>query len=74
MSGFFLVGSMLSIVALAATGAVNGHTMVMFAMLIPAALAGYVLSRLIEPRAGPATAAVVGDRRLGSGRRRADRP
>ena len=45
MSGFFLVGSMMSMVALTATGAVDGHTMRTFAFLIPAALAGYVLSR-----------------------------
>jgi uncharacterized membrane protein YfcA len=45
MSGFFLVGSIMSIAALAATGAVNRHTIWMFAVLIPAALAGYVLSR-----------------------------
>jgi uncharacterized membrane protein YfcA len=45
MSGFFLVGSVMSIIALAATGAVTGHTMAMFAILIPAAVAGYVLSR-----------------------------
>jgi len=45
MSGFFLVGSIMSIIALAATGAVNGHTMVTFAILIPAAAIGYVLSR-----------------------------
>ena len=45
MSGFFLVGSVMSIAALAATGAVDGHTMRAFAFLIPAALAGYVLSR-----------------------------
>jgi uncharacterized membrane protein YfcA len=45
MSGFFLVGSVMSIAALAATGAVDGHTMRAFAFLIPAALVGYVLSR-----------------------------
>ena len=45
MSGFFLMGSMMSMVALTATGAVDGHTMRTFAFLIPAALAGYVLSR-----------------------------
>jgi uncharacterized membrane protein YfcA len=45
MSGFFLVGSIMSIAALAATGAVNGHTMWTFTILIPAAVAGYVLSR-----------------------------
>jgi uncharacterized protein len=45
MSGFFLVGSVMSIVALTATGAVDGHTMRAFALLIPAAVAGYALSR-----------------------------
>ena len=45
MSGFFLVGSIMSIIALAATGAVTRHTLVMFAALIPAAVLGYVLSR-----------------------------
>ncbi len=54
MSGFFLVGSIMSIAALAATGAVNRHTMWMFAVLIPAALAGYVLSRglnrILDPK------------------------
>lgn len=45
MSGFFLVGSVMSIVALAVTGAVNKHTVWMFAALIPVAVAGYVLSR-----------------------------
>lgn len=38
MSGFFLVGSIMSIIALAATGAVTRHTLVMFAALIPAAV------------------------------------
>jgi uncharacterized membrane protein YfcA len=45
MSGFFLVGSVMSIVALTATGAVDGHTMRAFALLIPAAVTGYALSR-----------------------------
>ena len=45
MSGFFLVGSVMSIAALAATGAVDRHTLWAFAVLIPAAVAGYVLSR-----------------------------
>jgi uncharacterized protein len=45
MSGFFLVGSIMSIIALAATGAVTRHTLVMFAALVPAAVLGYVLSR-----------------------------
>ena len=54
MSGFFLVGSVMSICALAATGAINGHTMWGFAVLIPAAVAGYLLSRpmnrFLDPR------------------------
>ena len=45
MSGFFLVGSMMSIAALTATGAIDGRTMWGFAVLIPAAIAGYLLSR-----------------------------
>lgn len=45
MSGFFLVGSMMSIAALTATGAIDGRTMGGFAVLIPAAIAGYLLSR-----------------------------
>jgi uncharacterized membrane protein YfcA len=48
MSGFFLVGSIMSIAALAATGAVNGRTVGGFAALIPAAVAGYALSRHIN--------------------------
>src|SRR3954468_24238969 len=45
MSGFFLVGSVMSIAALAATGAIDGRTMWGFAVLVPAAVAGYLLSR-----------------------------
>ncbi len=45
MGSFFLVGSMLSIAALAATGAIDERTMWGFAVLIPAAIAGYLLSR-----------------------------
>ena len=45
MSGFFLVGSVMSIAALAVTGAVSRHTLWAFAVMIPAAVAGYVLSR-----------------------------
>ncbi|ULE34054.1 sulfite exporter TauE/SafE family protein [Mycobacterium sp. IDR2000157661] len=45
MSGFFLVGSIMSIVALTATGAVTTHTVWMFAVFVPAAVLGYVLSR-----------------------------
>jgi uncharacterized protein len=48
MSGFFLVGSVMSIAALALTGAVDGQTVLAFATLVPAAVAGYLLSRRIN--------------------------
>jgi uncharacterized membrane protein YfcA len=48
MSGFFLVGSMMSIAALAVTGAVDWRTLWGFAALGPAAVAGYLLSRKIN--------------------------
>lgn len=54
MSGFFLIGSLMSIIALAVTGAVTEHTFVMFGVLIPAAVIGYALSRglnlLLDPK------------------------
>jgi uncharacterized membrane protein YfcA len=54
MSGFFLIGSLMSLTMLTVTGAVNRHILVMCAMLIPATVAGYVLSRyanrLLNPR------------------------
>jgi len=48
MSGFFLVGSVLSLIALTFTGAVDRHTVHTFAILIPASIAGYALSRLVN--------------------------
>jgi uncharacterized membrane protein YfcA len=45
MSGFFLVGSMMSIAALAVTGAIDARTIWGFAVFIPAAVLGYLLSR-----------------------------
>ena len=48
MSGFFLVGSVMSIAALALTGAVDGRTVLGFAALVPAAVAGYALSLRIN--------------------------
>ncbi|CAN5755600.1 sulfite exporter TauE/SafE family protein [soil metagenome] len=48
MSGFFLIGSLLSLAALAVTGSVDRHTLVTFAVLVPAAVAGYVLSRYVN--------------------------
>ncbi|MCP3811788.1 sulfite exporter TauE/SafE family protein, partial [Mycobacteriaceae bacterium Msp059] len=48
MSGFFLVGSALSIVLLALTGSIDHHTVVVFAMLVPACVFGYALSRWVN--------------------------
>jgi uncharacterized membrane protein YfcA len=48
MSGFFLIGSLLSLAALAVTGSVDRHTVSTFAVLVPAAVAGYVLSRYVN--------------------------
>jgi uncharacterized membrane protein YfcA len=54
MSGFFLVGSVMSIAALAVAGAVDSRTFWGFAVMIPAAVAGYVLSlrinRFLDPK------------------------
>ena len=54
MSGFFLVGSMMSIGVLAATGAVHAHTIRMCALLIPAIVGGYLLSRRVNGWLNPA--------------------
>lgn len=48
MSGFFLVGSVLSIALLALTGSIDKRTVVVFAMLIPAGVVGYLLSRFVN--------------------------
>ena len=48
MAGFFLIGSLLSLAALGGTGAVDRHTLATFALLLPAAVAGYVLSRYVN--------------------------
>ena len=48
MSSFFLIGSLISIATLTLTGAVDRHTLLMFGMLVPAALGGYVLSRFVN--------------------------
>lgn len=54
MSGFFLVGSMMSIAALTVAGAVDTRTLWGFAVMIPAAVAGYALSlrinRYLDPK------------------------
>ncbi|MDT5338504.1 MAG: uncharacterized protein QOD90_4009, partial [Mycobacterium sp.] len=53
MSGFFLVGSVLSIAVLAITGAVHADTFRTCALLIPAMLAGYLLSRRVNGLLNP---------------------
>ncbi|MFH5821268.1 sulfite exporter TauE/SafE family protein [Georgenia sp. AZ-5] len=50
MSAFFLVGSLVSIVALAAVGAIDGRTLRAAAVLVPAVLLGYAVSRLVGRR------------------------
>ncbi|KRE27953.1 permease [Mycobacterium sp. Soil538] len=54
MSGFFLVGSVMSLIMLSVTGAVDHRTLWGFAVLIPAALAGYLLSTLVNRHLNPA--------------------
>jgi uncharacterized membrane protein YfcA len=53
MSGFFLVGSVLSIAVLAITGAVHAETFRTCALLVPAMLAGYLLSRRVNGLLNP---------------------
>ncbi|HWM39337.1 MAG TPA: TSUP family transporter, partial [Streptomyces sp.] len=48
MSAFFLVGSAVSLVALAVSGGLDGSAMGTFAALAPAAFAGCVLSRFVN--------------------------
>ena len=45
MSGFFLIGSVLSIGMLSLTGSIDGDTWRWFAFLIPATVVGYAMSR-----------------------------
>lgn len=53
MGGFFLVGSVMSLIMLSATGAVDERTWWGFAVLIPAALAGYLLSTVVNRHLDP---------------------
>ncbi|AQA01183.1 permease [Mycobacterium sp. MS1601] len=48
MSGFFLVGSVMSLGVLWVSGAVGGHTVTTFALFVPATVLGYVLSRFVN--------------------------
>lgn len=54
MSGFFLVGSLMSLVALWFTDAVSAHTLMSFAVLAPATVVGYALSRYVNRFLHPA--------------------
>lgn len=54
MSSFFLIGSLMSLAALWFTGAVSGHTLWTFALLAPATVVGYVLSRYVNRFLDPA--------------------
>lgn len=53
MSGFFLIGSLMSLVVLGFTGAVDQRTWWGFAILAPAAIAGYLLSRMLNRHLNP---------------------
>lgn len=48
MSGFFLIGSVLSIGMLSLTGSIDGDTWRWFAFLVPATVVGYALSRWVN--------------------------
>lgn len=48
MSAFFLVGSSISLIALAALGTVRLETLQLAAWMVPAVLAGYLLSRFVN--------------------------
>jgi uncharacterized membrane protein YfcA len=50
MSAFFLVGCLMSVLALVAVDAINGPTVARAAALSPFALGGYALSRLLNTR------------------------
>ncbi|WP_111511469.1 sulfite exporter TauE/SafE family protein [Mycobacterium kyogaense] len=54
MSGFFLVGSVMSLIVLSVTGAVDERTWRGFAVLVPAAVAGYLLSMVVNRHLNPA--------------------
>lgn len=53
MGGFFLVGSLMSLAMLGFTGAIEQRTWWGFAVLIPAAIAGYLLSNVLNAHLNP---------------------
>lgn len=48
MSGFFLVGSILSVLTLSVTGSITHHTVVAVCLLLPAPAVGFALSLLVN--------------------------
>ena len=73
MSGFFLIGSVMSIGMLSLTGAVDGHTFRAFGLLIPVSRRRIRTVAVRQPAAQSPAATVDGDRRVRCGRRRAHR-
>lgn len=53
MSGFFLVGSLMSLATLGLTGAIHQRTWWGFAVLAPAAVLGYLLSNIVNRHLNP---------------------
>ncbi len=53
MSGFFLIGSLMSLVVLGFTGAVDQRTWWGFGVLAPAAVVGYLLSNVLNKHLNP---------------------
>lgn len=53
MGGFFLIGSLMSLVMLGFTGAIDQRTWWGFAVLAPAAIVGYLLSNVLNKHLNP---------------------
>ena len=53
ISGFFLVGSAFSVLALAATGSIDHTILVAVLLLTPAPIVGFGLSRLVNQHLSP---------------------
>lgn len=53
ISGFFLVGSVVSVAALAATGSIDTHILLAVSLLIPAPILGFGLSRWLNRHLSP---------------------
>ncbi|MDG4663628.1 sulfite exporter TauE/SafE family protein [Mycobacterium sp. 236(2023)] len=53
MGGFFLIGSLMSLVVLGFTGAIHQHTWWGFGVLAPAAVVGYLLSNMLNKHLNP---------------------